>query len=154
VITQLGVGEALVSTLETKGVPSVVQRTLIRPPSSRMGTITEAERKAIIDASPIGTIYDVTVDRQSAFEILKAKVEKKVADSPAGPPADVPGEPGGGSLLEEILGLNVPRNKRLSTTQRAAREVTRGLSGTVGDAIAGSVGRQIFRSVLGGILRR
>ena len=54
VITELGVGEALVSTLEAKGVPSIVQRTLIRPPSSRMGTITEEEREAIIAASPIG----------------------------------------------------------------------------------------------------
>ncbi|SDB30842.1 helicase HerA-like domain-containing protein [Bauldia litoralis] len=153
VITQLGVGEALVSTLEAKGIPSIVQRTLIRPPSSRMGTITEAERQAVIAASPIGTIYDVTIDRQSAFEMLKAKVEDKVAEAPAGPPPDVPGE-GSGSLLEEILGLNVPRNKRLSTTQKAAREVTRDLSETVGGALAGSVGRQIFRSVLGGILRR
>ena len=57
-------------------------------------------------------------------------------------------------MIEDILGLNVPRNKRLSNTQKAAREVTRGLSGTIGDAIGGSVGRQIFRSVLGGILRR
>ncbi|MEP5515647.1 MAG: helicase HerA-like domain-containing protein, partial [Bauldia litoralis] len=131
----------------------IVQRTLIRPPSSRMGTITEAERQTVIAASPIGTVYDVTIDRQSAFEMLKAKVEEKVAEAPAGPPPDVPGE-GSGSLLEEILGLNVPRNKRLSTTQKAAREVTRDLSETVGGALAGSVGRQIFRSVLGGILRR
>ncbi|MCB1494375.1 MAG: DUF853 family protein [Bauldia sp.] len=153
VITQLGVGEALVSTLEAKGVPSVVQRTLVRPPSSRMGTITEAEREQIIFTSPIGTVYDVTVDRNSAYEMLKSRVEGKVADAPDAPPP-AQGEVGVGSVIEDILGLNVPRNKRLSNTQKAAREVTRDLSETIGGAIGGSVGRQIFRSVLGGILRR
>ncbi|MCB1489869.1 MAG: DUF853 family protein, partial [Bauldia sp.] len=153
VITQLGVGEALVSTLETKGVPSVVQRTLVRPPSSRMGTITEAEREVIIFTSPIGTVYDVVVDRMSAYEMLKTRVEGKVADAPDAPPP-TSGEIGVGSVIEDILGLNVPRNKRLSNTQKAAREVTRGLSGTIGDAIGGSVGRQIFRNILGGILKR
>ena len=155
VITQLGVGEALVSTLEAKGVPSIVQRTLIRPPSSRIGTITEEERAAIIAASPIGTIYDKVVDRQSAFEILKAKVDTKAAaEPPDETPADAPPPGGVGGMLDDILGLNVPRNKRLSTTQKAAREVSRTVSGQIGKALGGSVGREIFRSVLGGILRR
>ena len=159
VITELGVGEALVSTLEEKGVPSVVQRTLIRPPSSRIGTITEEERAAIIAASPIGTIYDTVVDRRSAFEILKAKVDTKAAaeppdEAPAGTPADTPAPGGVGGMLDDILGLSVPRNRRLSTTQRAAREVSRTVSGQIGKALGGSVGREIFRSVLGGILRR
>jgi len=155
VITQLGVGEALVSTLEAKGVPSVVQRTLIRPPSSRIGTITEEERAGIIAASPIGTIYDHVVDRQSAFEILKAKVDTKAAAEPSdGAPANAAPPGGVGDMLEDILGLNVPRNKRLSPTQKAAREVSRTVSGQIGKALGGSVGREIFRSVLGGILRR
>ncbi|MCP4305597.1 MAG: DUF853 family protein [bacterium] len=156
VITQLGVGEALVSTLEAKGIPSVVQRTLVRPPSSRMGTLDPKERRAVITESPIGTEFDTRVDRRSAFEVLKARVETRVADSPvaAPPPVDAAGGDGLGGLVEDILGLNVPRNRRLSTTQKAAREVTRNMSGQIGDALAGSVGRQIFRSVLGGILRR
>jgi DNA double-strand break repair helicase HerA and related ATPase len=155
VITQLGVGEALVSTLEAKGVPSVVQRTLIRPPSSRIGTITEQERAGIIAASPIGTTYDTVVDRQSAFEILKAKVDTRAAaPPPAEAPADAPPPGGIGDMLEDILGLNVPRNKRLSTTQKAAREASRTVSGQIGKALGGSAGREIFRSVLGGILRR
>src|SRR5664279_1100887 len=58
VITQLGTGEALVSTLADKGIPSMVQRTLIRPPSSRIGAITDDERRKVIAASPIGTMYD------------------------------------------------------------------------------------------------
>jgi len=72
-ITQLGVGEALVSTLEAKGVPSVVQRTLIRPPASRLGPITDAERAQIQAMSPVAGQYDRTVDRESAFEILQRR---------------------------------------------------------------------------------
>ena len=70
VILELGVGEALVSTLEAKGEPSVVQRTLIRPPSSRLGPLTPEERRAVIAASPVKGVYDETLDRQSAHEIL------------------------------------------------------------------------------------
>jgi DNA helicase HerA-like ATPase len=73
VITQLGVGEALVSTLMKKGVPSIVQRTLIRPPSSRLGPITVAERQDVINNSPVGAQYEKTVDRESAFELLKKR---------------------------------------------------------------------------------
>ena len=55
---QLGVGEALVSTLEPKGIPSIVQRTLIRPPSSRLGPMTENEREDSCKVSPVGNMYD------------------------------------------------------------------------------------------------
>jgi len=74
-ITQLGVGEALVSTLEAKGIPSIVQRTLIRPPSSRLGPITEPERRKTMTVSPVAGIYDEDVDRNSAFEILRKRAE-------------------------------------------------------------------------------
>src|SRR5690606_24609914 len=72
-ITQLGTGEALVSTLEAKGVPSMVQRTLIRPPSSRLGPITPQERQKLIAESPVSGQYDESIDRESAFEILQKK---------------------------------------------------------------------------------
>ena len=72
-ITQLGVGEALVSTLEAKGVPSMVQRTLIRPPASRLGPISEAEREKISAISPVAGQYDTLIDRESAFEILQKR---------------------------------------------------------------------------------
>ena len=57
-ITQLGIGEALVSTLDQKGVPAMVERTLVRPPNSRVGPITDAERKAVMNASPVKGEYD------------------------------------------------------------------------------------------------
>jgi uncharacterized protein len=176
VITQLGTGEALVSTLEDKGVPSVVQRTLIRPPSSRIGAITDDERRKVIAASPIATIYDNVVDRQSAFEVLSVRVETKVetqtVTTPQAPPVpqsppSVPQTGGGiGDLLGGIFGTNRPRNQRLTTTQRVTREVTRTVTGRVvggvaaelgrqvGGSFGGSVGRAIVRGVLGGMLRR
>ncbi len=73
VITELGVGEALVSTLDAKGQPSMVGRTFIRPPSSRLGPVTMDERKKIVQASPIFGEYDEAVDRKSAYEILTGK---------------------------------------------------------------------------------
>lgn len=74
-ITQLGVGEALVSTLETKGIPSIVQRTLIRPPSSRLGPLNDGERRKTMTVSPVAGLYDEDVDRNSAFEILRKRAE-------------------------------------------------------------------------------
>ena len=85
VITDLGTGEALVSTLDPKGAPGVVQRTLIRPPSSRLGPATDAERDEQIKNSPVAAQYDTPIDRESAYEILEkreaeaAKVAEKAA---------------------------------------------------------------------------
>ena len=75
VILELGVGEALVSTLRAKGEPSMVQRTLIRPPSSRLGPLTAEERNAIIAASPVKGVYDEALDRDSAEEMLRRRRE-------------------------------------------------------------------------------
>jgi len=83
VITELGVGEALVSTLQKKGVPSVVERTLIRPPSSRLGPATDAEQKAVIENSPILGKYEKTIDRESAYEILKKRAEQATDENNA-----------------------------------------------------------------------
>jgi len=164
-ITQLEVGEALVSTLEGKGAPSMVQRTLIRPPSSRIGTLSDEERRRIIAASPVGMIYDNVIDRESAYEILAANVVEKITPAPAEPDA---GERSGGigGLIGDLLGTNRSRGKRLTTTQHVARSVTRtvttrvvgGLAAevgkSVGGSLGGSIGRALVRGVLGGILRR
>jgi hypothetical protein len=75
-ITMLGVGEALVSTLEKKGIPSIVERTLMRPPSSRLGPITDAERHKVMSISPVAGQYDEAVDRESAYEILMNRAER------------------------------------------------------------------------------
>jgi hypothetical protein len=175
VITQLGVGEALVSTLEDKGVPSMVQRTLMRPPSSRIGTITDDERKKVIAASPIGPIYDKMVDRESAFEILQgrfkdAAVEKRSeapapapaprATMPDGSPAPTPeqasaGSGGGwfGGVLGSIFGTSRARGTRLSPTQRITREVTRTVTNRVAGQIAADIGKSVGGSIGGSVGR-
>jgi DNA helicase HerA-like ATPase len=183
-ITQLGVGEALVSTLDDKGVPSVVEKTLIRPPSSRIGPVTEDERRRIIAASPVGGMYDKVVDRESAFEVLQGKVEARTGggktgpsgqpDAPAAPSAPPPAQPSGeggagavlGGILGTVLGTGTGTRQRLTPTQRVAREVTRSVTNrvagqiaadlgrSVGGSMGGTVGRAIVRGVLGSILRR
>ncbi len=170
-IGMLAVGEALVSTLGDKGVPSIVQKTLIRPPSSRLGAITDAERQSVLTADPVGPIYDKTVDRESAFELLAARVETRTT-AQSEPPArkggteTTPQQSGGkGGMLDSIFGTNRARGTRLTPGQRMAREVTRtvsnrvagGIAADIGKAVGGSmgrsVGRAIVRGMLGGILR-
>ena len=82
-IMELGVGEALVSTLDAKGQPTMVERTLIRPPNSRVGPITEAERKAIIKSSPVAGAYDERIDRESANEILQKRTAGRAEAEPS-----------------------------------------------------------------------
>jgi len=78
-IMELGIGEALVSTLDAKGQPTMVQRTLVRPPNSRVGPITEAERRAVIAASPVEGVYDEAKERDSAYERLQKRTEDRAA---------------------------------------------------------------------------
>src|SRR5690606_22480241 len=169
-ITQLGVGEALVSMLEAKGAPSMVEKTLIRPPSSRLGPITDEERRTLIRNSPIAGHYDTVEDRESAFEVLQKRAAETAANlDEASKDPDSAGAPVGGgigSILGSLFGIGVSRGKRLTPTQRVAREVTRTVTNRVAGQIAadmgrkvagsvgGSVGRAIVRGALGSILRR
>ena len=81
VISELGVGEALVTVLLPDGTPSVVERTTMAPPRSRIGPATDEERARTIGASPVAGDYDETVDRESAYELLEARVERQVAEA-------------------------------------------------------------------------
>jgi len=150
-ITTLGTGEALVSTLEEKGVPSIVERTLVRPPSSRIGPITPEERSVAMAASPFDAKYRQTIDRESAFEILRDRVARRQPDDP---PPTTQSDAGIGGLLGDLFGIGTPRNRRLTTTQRATREATRSAATELGRAIGGPSGGRIVRSILGGILAR
>lgn len=82
-IQNLGVGEALVSTLDENGAPNVVQKTKIRPPASRMGPVTPPERTAVCDCSPVKGRYDYPIDRQSAYEVLTARATQATAEAQA-----------------------------------------------------------------------
>jgi DNA helicase HerA-like ATPase len=151
VIMELGKGEALVSFLEDNGTPSIVERTLIRPPQARVGPITPQERTDIIAQSPIRGRYDLTVDRESAFETLKARRE---AATPAAP---TPGPAGGGMLggiLGDIFGTGTTAggrpSTRMSTTETVVKSVARSMASTAGRQIANA----LIRGVLGGLAKR
>jgi uncharacterized protein len=153
-ITELGVGEALVSMLEGKGTPEMVERALIAPPAGRVGPVTADERKAIVAASPIRGKYDTTVDRESAFEILqkKKKAEAEGGETPAGKPqsTDTEGQASGGGILDRVTDVLVGRKGgRASVTERVIVNVLASAARSIGTQL----GRAILRGTLGGMVR-
>jgi DNA helicase HerA-like ATPase len=144
VITELGKGEALVSFLEGNGVPAMVQQTLIRPPAGRMGPVTDAERRAVIGASPVRGKYDTPIDRESAYEVL----QKKAA---AAQPEAQQQESGGGGILGGVLGGIFGRgnSRRMSTGEVVVKQVARSVASQVGT----QVGRALVRGLLGSLKR-
>jgi DNA helicase HerA-like ATPase len=145
-ISQLAVGEALVSMLLDKGVPMPVERTLIAPPRCRMGAITEAERAQVRAGSPVGAKYDATVDRNSATEMLLARRADATAASPP-PTRDATrsaGDPqAGGGFQKAVKDAVFGTSRRQGMVESMAKQAAR----TMGS----QVGRQILRGVLGGI---
>jgi hypothetical protein len=137
VITELGVGEALVSLLDEKGRPTVVERAYIVPPASQVGPISDAERQQLMKASSLLSRYEKTVDRESAYEKLKQQVQEKQAPAPAStsnPVSDI------------LFGKTGPRGGR--QTQGVLEAATK----SAARAIGSELGRQILRGVLGSIL--
>jgi DNA helicase HerA-like ATPase len=166
VITELGKGEALVSFLEGNGVPSVVERTMICPPTARLGLITADERRAVNAQSPVKGKYDTAVDAESAYEILKKRVEETAAAEAEAEQVGGGLTGGLGGIVASIFGTTRKRGERLSTGQLIARSITRTVASrtagklaadigkSVGGSMGGSIGRAIVRGALGGILRR
>jgi uncharacterized protein len=152
-ITELGVGEALISFLDDKGRPSITERVFVLPPGSRIGPIDADERKALQASSLVTGVYEKTVDRESAFEKLKGRAEAS-ADADAASPAPTakgakPESSGGGSLMDglkgAIFGSTGPRGgKHEGLAESAARSAMR--------SVGSAVGREIVRGVLGSLL--
>ena len=154
-ITELAVGEALVSLLDAKGRPSVTERVFVIPPGSQIGPITAEQRAALIAGSLVAGTYEKTADRESAYEMLKGRA----AASPTAAPAGSPTVPGAGSktapapadgglfggLKDVLFGTTGPRGgKHEGLAESAARSAVRSIGSTVG--------REIIRGVLGSIL--
>jgi hypothetical protein len=144
VISQLGVGEALVSTLQEKGVPMPVERTLISPPRCRMGAITAEERAAVRGRSPVGAKYDTAVNRESAHEILSKRTAEIVQAAPE-PSTRAARQPTPQAPANNPLGAILWGTGR---RQGMAEAMAKSAARTVGSQL----GRQILRGVLGGIL--
>jgi hypothetical protein len=121
-ISMLGVGEALVSTLEEKGSPSVVQRTLIRPPFSKIGPASTEQRQQVSSRSPFSDKYDQTVDRESAYEILKKRAEERTKEEKA-PEKKKSNRQG---IFESFL-----KSIARSVGYRVGREIVRGILGSL-----------------------
>jgi uncharacterized protein len=135
-ICELAVGEALVSTLEAKGTPGVVQRTLIAPPRSRVGPAVPSERRPTAAKSPMAGRYDIAIDRDSAYEQLRVRAASLAAAQPA----------------EEASAARVPHR----STGRARSEpqsMTEAFAKSAARAVGSRLGREIVRGVLGSIFR-
>jgi hypothetical protein len=140
VLPTLGVGEALVSVLDTKGVPTPVQMTKILPPVSRVGPITDAERTAVMHASPLRGRYENAFDRMSAFEMLQQRTEQR-APAEAKPVKGKKADDEQGLVGQVLFGTG----RRQGLVETAGKAVVR--------QIAGQVGRQLLRGLLGGLRR-
>ena len=148
-ITELGVGEALVSFLDEKGRPHIVERAFVLPPASRIGPLSAEERKAVIAASLVFGVYEKAEDRESAYEKLKARTESATAQQEAAPAATE--APSSGGFLDSIGSIfgggstgKAPARGREGVIEAAAKSAAR--------AIGSQVGREIIRGVLGSIL--
>jgi len=153
VITELGVGEALISFLDEKGRPAQVERSFVIAPSSRLGVLSGDERSRAIRESTIYGHYEKVLDRESAYEKLQASVQGSVSSDKAPAPAPEAAEQSGGGLLgglggslnDILFGRTGPRGgKTDGLVQAAAKSVAR--------TIGSSVGREIVRGVLGSLL--
>lgn len=138
VITELGIGEALVSTLDAKGMPSIVDQTLIRPPSSRLGPATAEERRQIINASEFGPRYNTTIDRESAYEKLKERAEQAAKEAEQ-------------AALDESRMYKASTSKRKAPA-RARTSSRQGVFETMAKSVARTAGREMTRSILRGVL--
>lgn len=166
VITQLGVGEALVSVLDAKGTPTIVERVLIRPPVSGVGAITKAQRQEVIADSPLAGVYDEEVNRESAAEILAGRINKtappvkkeakaknagsvwgKVATTVATTAAASAGRAVASSVIRSATKSGASKGGR-----KADSIVTAATKSAVRSA-GGSLGRQVMRGILGALLK-
>ena len=140
-ITELAVGEALVSLLDEKGRPGITERVFVVPPGSQIGPITPQQRQQLIAGSLVAGVYEKTVDRESAYEVLRSRTET----APDAPAAAKQAEESGGNFLNDLLfGTTGPRGgKKDGLVQTMAKSAVR----TMGT----NVGKEILRGVLGGI---
>jgi DNA helicase HerA-like ATPase len=143
-IGELGVGEALVSTLDAKGVPGMVERTLVAPPRSRIGPIDQARRDEIIGRSPLRSVYEAVVDRESAYEILAKREEELAAQRQR------EAEEAERAKAEEKAQKERERAARGSGRQGIGEALAKSVARTVGSTL----GRQIVRGILGSIIGR
>ncbi|KUP92630.1 helicase HerA-like domain-containing protein [Tritonibacter horizontis] len=153
-IRAVGVGEAVTSMLEKKAVPGIVERTLIRPPSSQLGPITPAERRAVIESSGLSSKYDTPIDRHSAYEILKSRADDAAA---AAEVAETEAEAAADPMVREFNAARRYSGGRVgrSTSRRVGGGDTfaSAMSEAVIKELKGTTGRRLVRGILGGLFK-
>lgn len=150
VISELGVGEALVSMLDEKGRPTVVERAFIVPPGSRIGPIDDSERKALIAGSVVAGIYDTAVDRESAYERLQGGAASGGAANAGGASGDPGSRSWTDSIRDSLGGLATSNGRKDSLLEAMAKSAARTMGTTAGRAIV----RGVLGTLLGGSKRR
>jgi uncharacterized protein len=146
-ITTLGVGEALVSVLDDNGVPTIVERVLIAPPSSRIGPLTAEERAATLQRSPLKGRYDSVVDRQSAFEMLRGKADERLEQLEEQEERDRQQA----SARREV-DAKPARESRPAPQSRQRQTATEAFIKSAVRTVGSSLGREIVRGLLGSLL--
>ncbi len=154
-IREVGVGEAVISMLEKKGVPGIVERTLIRPPGSQLGPISEAERSEIMARSDMSGKYDETIDRKSAYEILQARAAAAAEAAEEAEKDDVL-ESQSTTEREYASARRYSGNRVGRSSSRVTRKkdtFATAMSEAVIKELKGTTGRRIVRGILGGLFR-
>jgi len=150
VITEMGVGEALVSTLQDKGIPAPVQRVLVRPPYSRMGKATDEERQALRAADPNMKRYANAYDPRSAFEVLNERIAASQKQQQQAAQEKQEQENQERAARQKQSSKPKARSSnRQSTTEAFFKSMARSL----GSAVGGTAGRKFLRGVLGSLLK-
>ncbi|WP_298805659.1 helicase HerA-like domain-containing protein [uncultured Lentibacter sp.] len=154
-IREVGVGEAVTSFLQDKGVPGVAERTLIRPPASQLGPITEAERADVIARSPVAGKYETVLDRPSAFEMLRARADKAAAEAEAAEAAAKADEAAAAQARDFKAARRYQGGGARDTSSRSSQGDSFGeaLTKQVMRELKGTTGRRIIRGILGGLFK-
>ncbi|PIE16442.1 MAG: ATP-binding protein [Rhodobacterales bacterium] len=146
-IREVGVGEAVTSLLQKKGIPGMVERTLIRPPSTQLGPISADQRRAVMQDSPLVGKYDTRLDRESAFEILQKRSQDAAKAAQAAEQAEASPRSVGRRYSGDHVGRAAPRKKAKDDSWSSA------IGGAILKELKGTTGRRIVRGILGGLFK-
>ena len=145
-ITQLGVGEVLISLLDEKGIPTIVDRAFVVPPVGQIGPITAEQRQQLINNSLVAGVYEQIVDRESAFEILQKKTEERTAEQ-AKADAEI-------QAAKDAKAAAGPASRSDSILESVAKSVARSASSSIGRQIGNQIVRGVLGSIFGGAKKK
>jgi len=149
-ITELGVGEVLISMLDEKGVPTVVDRAFVVPPVGQIGPITPEQRQQLIAGSLVAGIYDTPVDRESAFELLQAKAEAKAAEQAQAAEEQAAAKQAAEQAKADAKAARSSSSRNDSLAESIAKSVARSASSSIGRQIGNTIVRGVLGSIFGG----